>query len=93
MESGFKRYRAHIFGDTYAIISDEKEFLILDAVKIVDGIMREIADTSQVVDPKKIAILAALKLATRALHVEAFMEQEKHLSSRIMNVLDLEATL
>ena len=90
MESGLKKYRAHIFGDTYAIVSDEKEVLILEAVKIVDGIMREIADASQVVDPKKIAVLTALKIATRTLHVEAVMEQEKHLSSRIMNVLDRE---
>ncbi len=88
MDSGLKKYRAHIFGDTYAIISDEKETLILEAVKIVDGVMREIADTSQAVDPKKIAVLTALKIATRALHVEAIMEQEKRLSSRIMNVLD-----
>jgi len=94
LESGLKKYRAHIFGDTYAIVSDEKEVLILEAVKIVDGVMREIADASQVVDPKKIAVLTALKIATRALHVEAIMEQEKHLSSRIMNVLDREeATL
>ncbi len=88
MESGFKKYRAHIFGDTYAIISDEKETLILEAVKIVDGVMREIADTSQAVDPKKIAILTALKVATKSLHLEAIMQQEKRLSSRIMNVLD-----
>jgi cell division protein ZapA (FtsZ GTPase activity inhibitor) len=88
VDSGLKKYRAHIFGDTYAIISDEKETLILEAVKIVDGVMREIADTSQAVDPKKIAVLTALKVATRALHVEAIMEQEKRLSSRIMNVLD-----
>ena len=88
LEPGLKKYRAHIFGDTYAIISDEKETLILEAVKIVDGVMREIADTSQAVDPKKIAVLSALKIATRALHLEAIMEQEKRLSSRIMNVLD-----
>ena len=88
LESGLKKYRAHIFGDTYAIISDEKETLILEAVKIVDGVMREIADTSQAVDPKKIAILTALKVATKSLHLEAIMQQEKRLSSRIMNVLD-----
>jgi cell division protein ZapA (FtsZ GTPase activity inhibitor) len=88
VDSGLKKYRAHIFGDTYAIISDEKETLILEAVKIVDGVMREIADSSQAVDPKKIAVLTALKIATRALHLEAIMEQEKRLSSRIMNVLD-----
>jgi cell division protein ZapA (FtsZ GTPase activity inhibitor) len=59
-------------------------------VKIVDSIMREIADASQTVDPKKIAVLTALKIATRALSLEAVMEQEKRLSSRIMNVLDRE---
>lgn len=94
METGLKKYRAHIFGDTYAIVSDEKEVVILEAVKIVDTIMREIADTSQAVDPKKIAVLTALKIATRTLQAEAVIEQERRLSSRIMNVLDREeATL
>lgn len=93
MESGLKKYRAHIFGDTYAIISDEKETTILEAVKIVDSVMREIADGSQSVDHKKIAVLAALKIATRALHVEAIMDQERHLSNRIMNVLDNEEAI
>lgn len=88
MDAGLKKYRARIFGDTYSIVSDEQEILILEAVKIVDGIMREIADASQAVDPKKIAVLTALKVAVRALHVEAIMEQEKRLSSRIMNVID-----
>lgn len=90
MDSELKKYRAHVFGDTYAIVSDEKEVLILEAVKIVDSVMREIADASQITDPKKIAVLTALKIATRALNVEAVMEQEKRLSSRIMNVLDRE---
>jgi len=90
LDSELKKYRAHVFGDTYAIVSDEKEVLILEAVKIVDSVMREIADASQITDPKKIAVLTALKIATRALNVEAVMEQEKRLSSRIMNVLDRE---
>jgi len=88
LEAGLKKYRAHIFGDTYAIVSDEKDLLILEAVKIVDTTMREIADGSQSLDPKKIAVLTALKIATRALSVEAVREQEIKLSSRIMNVLD-----
>lgn len=90
MDAGLKKYRAHIFGDAYAIVSDDREDLILEAVKIVDGVMREIADSCQAIDPKKIAVLTALKIATRALHVEAVIEQEKRLSSRIMNVLDRE---
>jgi len=89
-----KKYRARIFGDTYSIVSDEKEALILEAVKVVDNMMREIADAAQVVDPKKIAVLAALKIAVKSLHFEATIEQEKRLSSRIMNVLDMQdATL
>jgi cell division protein ZapA (FtsZ GTPase activity inhibitor) len=90
LDSELKKYRARIFGDTYSIVSDEKETLILEAVKIVDSAMREIAEASPVVDPKKIAVLTALRIATRALHVEAVMEQEKRFSSRIMNVLDIE---
>ena len=90
MEVELKKYRARIFGDTYSIVSDEKEMLILEAVKVVDSIMREIAHDSQIVDPKKIAVLAALKIAVKSLNFEAAIEHEKHLSSRIMNVLDMQ---
>ena len=90
MDSELKKYRARIFGDTYSIVSDEKEALILEAVKVVDSIMREIADASQAVDPKKIAVLTALKIAAKSLNYEAVIEHEKRLSSRIMNVLDMQ---
>ena len=93
MEAELKKYRAHIFGDTYAIVSDEQEAFILEAVKIVDGIMREIADSGQIVDTKKIAVLASLKIATQLLHAQAAIAQEKYLSSRIMNVLDKESAI
>ncbi len=90
LDSGPKKYRARIFGDTYPVVSDEKETLILEAVKTVDNLMQDIADASDSVDPKKIAVLTALKLAMRAINIEVVMEQEKRLSSRIMNVLDRE---
>ncbi|MGZ6250817.1 MAG: cell division protein ZapA [Candidatus Chromulinivorax sp.] len=93
MEAGLKKYRAHIFGDTYGIISDEQEILILEAVKIVDGIMREIADSSQIVDAKKIAVLTALRLATKNLHAQAAIEKEKHLSNHIIDVLNRETAI
>ena len=56
---------------------------------IAEDDMQELKD----IDPKKIAVLTALKIATRALHLEAVMEQEKRLSSRIMNVLDREEAI
>lgn len=90
LDSELKKYRARIFGDTYSIVSDEKEMLILESVKIVDNLMRDIADATDSVDAKKIAVLTALKLAIRAVNIEVIMEQEKRLSSRIMNVLDRE---
>lgn len=93
MESLVKKYRARIFGETYSVVSDERETLILEAVQIVDAIMREIADRNESLDAKKIAVLTALKLATRALSVEAAFEQEKQMSRRIMNVLDSEETV
>lgn len=88
MEQELKKYRARIFGEVYAIVSDEPEDIILEAVKIIDNSMREIADKSQNLDAKKIAVLTALKIAVRALSIESAFKQEKQLSSRIMNVLD-----
>ncbi|NBV40626.1 cell division protein ZapA [bacterium] len=83
-----KKYKAYIAGEAYSIVSDEHESLILESVKAVDSLMKEITEKAQGMDKHKVAVLAALKLASSKMHLEAVIEQERKLSSKIMSVLE-----
>jgi len=93
MNSQIKKYKAHILGDTYSIVSDEKESFILESVQSVDSVMREISEKMPTMDKQKVAVLAALKIASGKIQLEHFIEEEKKLSSKIMDVLDFNIRL
>lgn len=93
MNSQVKKYKAHILGDTYSIVSDEKESFILESVQSVDSVMREISEKMPTMDKQKVAVLAALKIASGKIQLEHFIEEEKKLSSKIMDVLDFNIRL
>jgi len=83
------KFKIDIFDDQYSIISDEKESDILKASGLVDALMREIADTSTLGDRKKIAVLSALRIASRLVSLENSLQKltdsikKKGLSSSI----------
>lgn len=93
MTNQMKKYKAHILGDTYSIVSDEKESFILESVQSVDSVMREISEKMPTMDKQKVAVLAALKIASGKIQLEHFIEEEKKLSSKIMDVLDFNIRL
>ena len=93
MNSQLKKYKAHILVDTYSIVSDEKESFILESVQSVDSVMREISEKMPALDKQKVAVLAALKIASGKIQLEHFIEEEKKLSSKIMDVLDFNIRL
>ncbi len=88
-----KKYKISIFGSSYTLVSDDSPELLQAAAKIVDAMMRDIAKGSQISDPKSIAILVALNIATKNItleensqenefnHKELFHRIEKQISS------------
>lgn len=75
------RLKVEIFNDQYSLISDEKEADVLKASLMVDKLMREIADKSNLNDDKKIAVLAALRIASKLVTLEDSLQycNQKHL--------------
>ena len=55
--------------------------------------MREISEKMPALDKQKVAVLAALKIASGKIQLEHFIEEEKKLSSKIMDVLDFNIRL
>lgn len=92
MMQELKKFQINIFGESYYILSDQPEEKVNQAIELVDSLMKEAASRSPSADVKKIAILAALKLAERSLNFEAFYsnkvrEKEELLINKIENEL------
>lgn len=66
MSPEVKKYNVSVFNQTYSLVSDEEESVIVDAANRVDSLMKEIS--SRGIDSKKAAVLAALKIAIDLSH-------------------------
>ena len=91
MSKELKKYKARIFGELYSIVSDEEDEFVLEVVRRVDGVMKEIsAQNKMVIDTKKIAVLAALKATEELLTMEQIVKKEQVQSDKIMTLLSEE---
>lgn len=65
--SNVTKYKVSIFGESYFLVSDESQEHIDAVAFLVDSYMREIAEKNQIAQSKRIAVLVALQLASKAL--------------------------
>lgn len=73
-----KSCKVHIFGDEYSLMSDESSEHIVQAAQVVDSLMREISEKSAALNEKKVAVLAALRMASKIALLESEIAAEKH---------------
>lgn len=72
-----ERIPVKIFGQTYEIVGDASESLYYNSLaQFVEGKMKEIQESTNIVSSQKIAVLAALNIAD-----ELFRDREKKSSS------------
>jgi len=91
MSAEIKKYKARIFGELYAIVSDEDEEFVAEIVNKVDSFMKEIAAKPSVaIDAKKIAVLAALRATQELLVLQRTLQKERVHSDKIMMLLHKE---
>lgn len=65
-----KKCKVSIFDEQYSLLSDESAERVVQAATLIDGYMREISVKGSIKDPKKVAVLAALRVASRMLQLE-----------------------
>jgi len=70
MNTENKKLKIKIFNDQYSLVSDENEQDVVKAASLVNDLMKEISEKSGIGDAKKIAVLAALKVANTLVHLE-----------------------
>ena len=86
--NGVKKYSVSILNDAYTLVSDESELLVMAAASRIDTLMREISKKG--VDPKRAAVLAALKVSIDLLKIqEDHLEMESAVSSLINSLHDI----
>jgi cell division protein ZapA (FtsZ GTPase activity inhibitor) len=88
-----KSYKVHIFEEHYVLVSDQSEAFVLKAAEIVDVAMKEISKQFSITDPKKIAVLSALRLADKLLNYETMHLQEQKKKRALGNYIDQELSL
>ena len=90
--SDTKRYTVSILGETYTLLSDESESHITHTASTIDHLMREILEKTSISDPKKAAVLAAFKMTSRLIRLEADKEKadkyEDGICHRLINLID-----
>lgn len=88
-----KSYSVQIFEERYVLLSDEAEFFVIKAAEMVDVVMKEISQQSAITDPKKIAVLSALRIADKLLHFEREYDKEQHKKVALENYINQELSL
>jgi cell division protein ZapA (FtsZ GTPase activity inhibitor) len=83
-----------IFGEQYSLVTNESEHALLQASSLVDMTMKEIAiHATADINAKKVAILAAVRIASILLHMQAesdrLKQQETLLEAKIDQALAL----
>jgi len=90
MDVQAKSCKVTIFGDEYTLLSNETEAHVIESAKLIDSCMQEIASKAKISDGKKVAVLAALRIASRVLQLEAQQEKKEHQLKSLVQELDSE---
>ena len=83
-----QRCKVHIFGDEYSLVTNEPAEHIVQAAHMVDVLMREISEKSAISQEKKVAVLAALRMASKIVALESEIAQERQKEKTIIEQID-----
>jgi len=84
-----KNIKIEIFGDHYSLLSDEDEKDVLSAAKLIDSLMKDIADRSGLYDQKKIAVLAALQISSKLIRLESSIKKYETTYNNIIELIEI----
>lgn len=84
-----KNYIVRILNDQYTLCSDESEEHITQSSDLVNLFIRDIIDRNKQMEHKKVAVLAALRMASRLLQMEAELYEAKKKETVLTTTLTL----
>ena len=90
IENKTRTCKITIYGETYSLVTSESEEHLVIAAKMVDSLMREIVNKAPHTEEKKCALLAALRIASKVLLLEAEKEQGALKEQHLIKVIEQE---
>lgn len=85
-----KSLKLRIFDKEYTIVSDESEERVKQTAYLVDSLMREIVEHAKKLPEERVAVLAALRLASQLLAIESKEKQATVKAESLNALLDRE---
>jgi len=83
-----KKYTIEILGNEYVIHSDESQEHIIHATACVQRFLDDIVAHNTHIDPKKAAVLAALRMASHIVHLEDKLSHTESKGKALVNELE-----
>ena len=83
-----RKYSVHILDEQFSLVSDEPYDEIIKAASIIDEIMHEMKKSAKSTDARKLALLAALKIAHRVIKIEHMVEENNRTQTELIKRLD-----
>lgn len=88
MKTNTETYKVLINGDEFHLVSDESQAHVLKAAERVDAIVQELSAKVSHIDKRKVAILAALQLASELLYIQDDLAQRKQKEDALALFID-----
>lgn len=83
-----KSYKVVINNEEYNLVSDEGEARVAEAAKMVDTIIQQLSKQAPSLDKRKIAVLAALQIASTVLQHQDVIAQRSQLEDNLVSLID-----
>lgn len=83
-----KSYKVVINREEYNLVSDEGEARVAEAAKLVDDIIQQLTTKAPALDKRKIAVLAALQIASSLLQQKDLIAQRDELENTLASLVD-----
>ena len=77
-----------IFGDEYTLVTTESEKHVMESATSVDQLMKAIAKQAPSYEVKRVAVLAALRLASKVLELEQKLQAQQIHMQELVKDLD-----
>ena len=88
MKTNTETYKVLINDDEFNLVSDEAQAHVLKSAERVDGIIRELSAKVTHIDKRRLAILAALQLASELLHAQDDLAKRKEKEDALVLFVD-----
>jgi len=88
MERDTHKYTVEVFGEHYQLVSDETHEHLAQVSARVDTLMRDIARKMDSAEVKKVAVLAALQLASALVYFEREKDKRARESQELRARID-----